>query len=99
MELTMTASLDELPPLLTPPELAQLLRTTTNSLAQDRYLGRGVPFVRHGRKVLYARTDVSAYLGGTGPPAPMIREAARPNDRRTRKPARGQRGGSQHTRR
>jgi hypothetical protein len=58
----MSASLDELPLLLTPPELAGFLRTTTNSLAQDRYLGRGVPFVRHGRKVLYARTDLAAYL-------------------------------------
>jgi hypothetical protein len=58
----MTASLDGLPSLLIPPELARLLRTTINSLAQDRYLGRGVPFVRHGRKVLYARTDVLAYL-------------------------------------
>jgi hypothetical protein len=58
----MATSLDELPTLLTPPELARLLRTTTNTLAQDRYLGRGVPFVRHGRKVLYARTDVLDYL-------------------------------------
>jgi Helix-turn-helix domain len=60
----MSTALDELPALLTPPELARLLRTTPNSLAQDRYLGRGVPFVRHGRKVLYARTDVVAYLEG-----------------------------------
>jgi hypothetical protein len=58
----MSTTLDELPTLLTPPELARLLRTTTNSLAQDRYLGRGVPFMRHGRKVLYARADVAAYL-------------------------------------
>jgi hypothetical protein len=58
----MTTSLDELPALLTPAELAILLRTTTNSLAQDRYLGRGVLFVRHGRKVLYARSDVLGYL-------------------------------------
>jgi hypothetical protein len=40
----MTTDLDELPPLMTPPELAGVLRTTTNSLAQERYLGRGVPF-------------------------------------------------------
>jgi hypothetical protein len=58
----MSTSLDELPAMLIPPELARLLRTTENSLAQDRYLGRGVPFVRHGRKVLYARADVLAYL-------------------------------------
>lgn len=58
----MATSLGELPTMLTPPELAEFLRTTINSLAQDRYLGQGVPFVRHGRKVLYARADVLAYL-------------------------------------
>jgi len=58
----MATSLDELPTLLTPPELARLLRSTTNTLAQNRYLGLGVPFIRHGRKVLYARADVLAYL-------------------------------------
>lgn len=58
----MTTSLDDLPVLLTPAELAILLRTTTSRLAQDRYLGRGVPFVRHGRKVLYDRGDVLGYL-------------------------------------
>jgi hypothetical protein len=76
----MSASLDELPPLLTPPEVAGLLRTTTNTLAQDRYLGRGVPFIRHGRKVLYARTDVMAYLEGNrcrtdDTPVPLDRQA------------------------
>lgn len=54
--------LDSLPPLLTPAELADLMRTTTNSLAQDRYLGRGVPFIKNGKRVLYARTAVLDYL-------------------------------------
>jgi len=58
----MTTSLDELPLLITPAELAVFLRTTSNSLAQDRYLGRGVPFVKAGRRVLYARSEVRAYL-------------------------------------
>lgn len=58
----MPASLDELPALLTPAELADLMRTTQNSLAQDRYLGRGVPFIKHGRKILYARDEVCSYL-------------------------------------
>lgn len=52
----------QLPELLTPPEVANVLRTTTNSLAQDRYLGRGVPFIRAGRRILYARDQVLAYL-------------------------------------
>ncbi|WP_240760804.1 helix-turn-helix domain-containing protein [Mycolicibacterium sp. CR10] len=54
--------LDDLPPLLTPAELADLMRTTTNSLSQDRYLGRGVPFIKNGKRVLYARTAVLDYL-------------------------------------
>lgn len=55
-------ALDALPPLMTPAELADLMRTTTNSLAQDRYLGRGVPFIKNGKRVLYARTAVLDYL-------------------------------------
>jgi hypothetical protein len=46
---------DMLPSLMTPAELAEVLRSTENTLAQDRYLGRGVPFIKHGRKILYAR--------------------------------------------
>jgi hypothetical protein len=53
---------DELPTLSTPAELARFMRTTTNSLAQDRYLGRGVPFIKVGRRVRYSRSDVLAYL-------------------------------------
>lgn len=52
----------ELPVFLTPPELAILRRTTTSTLAQERYLGRGVPFIRDGRRILYARADVLSYL-------------------------------------
>ncbi|ORV86736.1 hypothetical protein AWC11_17060 [Mycobacterium interjectum] len=55
-------TLDALPDLITPAELAQFMRTTTNALAQDRYLGRGVPFLKHGKKVLYVRSDLEAYL-------------------------------------
>lgn len=72
-------TLKELPELLTPQELAELLRTTTNSLSQDRYLGRGVPFIRTGRRILYAREDVLAYLeantrqrAGDGGPGDVI---------------------------
>ncbi|HSS25896.1 MAG TPA: DNA-binding protein [Mycobacterium sp.] len=55
-------TLDNLPAFLTPAELAELLRTTTNSLSQDRYLGRGVKFIRAGRRILYARDGVREYL-------------------------------------
>jgi len=54
--------LQDLPELMLPKELAPVLRTTTASLADDRYLGRGIPFVRHGRKVLYRKAAVLAYL-------------------------------------
>jgi hypothetical protein len=53
---------DNLPAFLTPAELAELLRTTTNSLSQDRYLGKGPRFVRAGRRILYPRDAVLAYL-------------------------------------
>ena len=53
---------DEMPDLLLPDELARLIRTTTNVLAQERHNGRGIPFVRHGRKVLYPKAEVLAYL-------------------------------------
>lgn len=48
--------------LATPDEVAQVLHTTTARLAQDRYIGRGIPYVKHGRKVLYRWADVHAYL-------------------------------------
>ncbi len=50
------------PEMATPPEVAEYLHTTPAALAQDRYLGRGVPYVKHGRKVLYRWSDVHAYL-------------------------------------
>ncbi|WP_372452503.1 DNA-binding protein [Gordonia sihwensis] len=48
--------------LATPPQVAEVLHTTTSALAQDRYLGRGIPYIKHGRKVLYRWPDVEAYL-------------------------------------
>lgn len=69
-------ALENLPPLLRPAETAQVLRTTENSLNQDRYLGRGVPYIRSGRRILYARDDVLDYLRkntvqpGDGPQPP-----------------------------
>jgi hypothetical protein len=54
--------LDEMPELLKPAEAAMLLRTTTNMLQQDRYLGRGAPYIKIGNRVLYARSDLLTYL-------------------------------------
>ncbi len=49
-------------PLGTPAQVATFMHTTTAALAQDRYHRRGIPYVKHGRKVLYRWTDVYAYL-------------------------------------
>lgn len=51
-----------LPPVMTPAELAQVLRTTVTSLAQDRFRGVGVPFVKYGSRIRYLRADVGKYL-------------------------------------
>jgi hypothetical protein len=54
--------LTSLPPVLTPEELAPVLRTTVGALSQDRYRGVGVPYVKHGKRVRYLRADVARYL-------------------------------------
>lgn len=51
-----------LPPIMTPEELAPVLKTTTNSLAQDRFRGVGVPYIKHGARIRYLRADVGKYL-------------------------------------
>lgn len=56
------ADLSALPPLLTPRELAAVLRTTEAALAQDRYRQRGVPYVKFGNRVRYLCSDVHDYL-------------------------------------
>jgi hypothetical protein len=54
--------LSTLPPVVTPPELAAVMRTTVDALAQDRYRRRGIPYVKFNRRVRYLRTDVARYL-------------------------------------
>src|SRR6185295_18877721 len=49
---------DRLPPLATPAEVAEYLRTTTAALAQDRYKGTAPRFIKRGRRVLYRWSDV-----------------------------------------
>ncbi len=48
--------------LLTPEQVAEWFKTTTKSLANDRYLGRGPRFVKLGRFVRYRLVDCQAYL-------------------------------------
>ncbi|WP_063012257.1 helix-turn-helix domain-containing protein [Nocardia nova] len=57
-----------------PQEVAAVLRTTTKRLATDRYKGTGIPFVKHGQRVLYRWKDVHAWIEqntvqSTGSPA------------------------------
>ncbi|OCB21290.1 hypothetical protein A5674_03230 [Mycobacterium malmoense] len=51
-----------LPTVATARQLADFLGTTEASLAQDRYLRRGVPYTRVGRRIRYLREDVMKYL-------------------------------------
>jgi hypothetical protein len=48
--------------LLTPGEVAEILRTSTGKLGNDRYRGVGPKFIKVGKRVLYRRSDVRAYL-------------------------------------
>ena len=48
--------------LATPEEVAEFLRTTTAKLANDRYRGVGVPFLKYNRKILYRWEDVHAFV-------------------------------------
>lgn len=53
---------EELPPIATPPQVAKVVQTTVDALAQDRYRGRGIPYVRIGRRIRYLRADVLQFL-------------------------------------
>jgi hypothetical protein len=48
--------------LATPREVAAFFHTTTAKLANDRYLGIGVPFVKFNKKILYRWADVHSYV-------------------------------------
>lgn len=54
--------LSTLPAICKSEELAPVMRTTVGALANDRYRGVGIPFVRHGRRIRYLRADVARYL-------------------------------------
>lgn len=54
--------MESLPALMTTAEVADFVRASKESLNQDRYLRRGMPYVRIGRKIRYRREDVLRYL-------------------------------------
>lgn len=50
-------------PYATPKQVAEHLHTKTGTLAQHRYKGTGIPFVKLGaRQVLYRWEDVDRYV-------------------------------------
>lgn len=50
---------------LTPAQAAELLHTSPAHMANQRFRGEGVPFVRYGRKVLYPASLIQKHLEGT----------------------------------
>ena len=54
--------LSMLDPVITPDELAPVMRTSVGALAQDRYRRRGIPWVRYGKRIRYLPVDVARYL-------------------------------------
>ncbi|BCP05626.1 helix-turn-helix domain-containing protein [Mycobacterium paraintracellulare] len=54
--------MSDLPKLLTPRELADMLTVSEETLAQNRYLGQGIPFIKVGKRVRYQLADVVTYL-------------------------------------
>ena len=44
-------------------KVAHLFGTSEERLANDRYLGRGIPYVKYGSRVYYLRSDITAFLG------------------------------------
>ena len=53
---------EDLPALATPAQVAAIMQTTVDALAQDRYRRRGLPWIKVSGRVRYARADVVAYL-------------------------------------
>jgi hypothetical protein len=56
------ASIEELPLLLTPQQLAVLLKCSERTLERERENGRGVPFTKQGRRIYYLRDVVIAAM-------------------------------------
>lgn len=51
-----------LPEVATARQLAEFLGVSEASLAQDRYLHKGFPYTRVGRRIRYLRDDVLKHL-------------------------------------
>lgn len=58
----MTIPFDSPEAVVLPAQVANFMHTTEHVLAQERYRGVGIPYVRHGRRILYRVKDIQAYL-------------------------------------
>lgn len=54
--------MSELPEFLTTKQLAEWLGVSQQSLATDRYLGQGIPYIKIGKRVRYTKADVLDFL-------------------------------------
>lgn len=54
--------LSPLPAIMTATELAPAIRSSEGALAQDRYRNQGIPYIKMGRRIRYARAEVARYL-------------------------------------
>ena len=57
------SDLEDLPVLFTQNQLAHLRNVTTRTLQKERRLNTSIPFIRDGRRILYARRDVLERFG------------------------------------
>ena len=53
---------EDLPAVATAPQVAKVVQTTVDALAQDRYRRRGIPYVKIAGRVRYLREDVLKLL-------------------------------------
>ena len=54
--------MEKLPQFLSEIEVAKILSISRATLQQNRWLGRGIPFLKVGRSVRYAVTDLQAFI-------------------------------------
>lgn len=54
--------LSQLPAVMTAAELAPAIGLSVASLSQERYLNKGIPYIKLGHRVRYLRADVARYL-------------------------------------
>lgn len=54
--------MSDFPELVTPKQVAEILVVSEASLANDRYLQQGIPYIKVGKRVRYRRADVIAFI-------------------------------------